>query len=109
MRNWVFKGVLPIAFLAFLLYVFKSIYIIDGQVDWFRLWMIAGMPFGLVHFFIGIIPVNMDITMSLGVIALHFILCGIFGGFIAVWTTIKAVYYIISGLIRMLCNIVTLR
>ena len=56
MKNWIFKGVLPLAFLAFLLYVFKSIYLIDGQIDWFRLWMIAGMPFGLVHFFIGIIP-----------------------------------------------------
>ena len=50
MKNWIFKGVLPLAFLAFLLYVFKSIYLIDGQIDWFRLWMIAGMPFGLVHF-----------------------------------------------------------
>ena len=34
-----------------MLYVFKSIYLIDGQIDWFRLWMIAGMPFGLVHFY----------------------------------------------------------
>ena len=96
MKDWFFKGILPMAFIAFLLYVFESAYLIDGRVDWFRLWMIAGMPFGLVHFFIGIIPVNMDVTMSLGIIAIQFIMCGIFGGFIAVWTVIKAVYYFIS-------------
>ena len=65
MRNWFFKGVLPLAFLAFLLYVFKGVYYVDGQIDWFWLWMTAGMPFGLAHFFVVIIPVNMDLTMSL--------------------------------------------
>ena len=52
------------------------------------------MPFGLLHFFVVIIPVNMDLTMSLGVVFFQFVVCGIFGGVIAVWTIIKAMYYI---------------
>ena len=94
MRDWLFKGVLPLAFLAFLLYVFKGVYYVDGKIDWFWLWMTAGMPFGLLHFFVVIIPVNMDLTMSLGVVFFQFVVCGIFGGVIAVWTIIKAMYYI---------------
>lgn len=106
MKDWFFKGIMPMAFIAFLLYVFESAYLIDGSVDWFRLWMIVGMPFGIAHFFIGIIPVNMDVTMSLGVIFIQFIMCGLLGGFIAVWTVIKAVYYIISCPIKGLAGII---
>lgn len=98
MRDWFFKGVLPIAFLAFLLYVFKDVYYVDGKIDWFWLWMTAGMPFGLLHFFVVIIPLNMDLTMSLGVVFFQFVMCGIFGGFIAVGAIIKAAYFFIIGL-----------
>ena len=98
MKDWFFKGVLPLAFLAFLLYVFKGVYYVNGQIDWFWLWMTAGMPFGLAHFFVVIIPVNMDLTMSLGAVFFQLVVCGLFGGFIAVWTIMKSVYYIIDGL-----------
>ena len=93
MRDWFFKGVLPLAFLAFLLYVFKGVYYVNGKIDWFWLWMTAGMPFGLLHFFVVIIPVNMDLTMSLGVVFFQFVVCGMLGGFIAMGTILKAIYY----------------
>ena len=51
------------------------------------------MTFGMIHFFVVIIPVNMDLTISLGVVFFQFVVCGIFGGFIAVWTAIKAMYF----------------
>ena len=95
MKDWLFKGVLPLAFLAFLLYVFKGVYYVDGRIDWFWLWMTAGMLFGLLHFFVVIIPVNMDLTMSLGVVFLQFVMCGLFGGFFALSTVIKSIYMII--------------
>ena len=93
MKDWFFKGVLPLALLAFLLYVFKGVYYVDGRIDWFWLWMTAGMPFGLAHFFVVIIPVNMDLTMSLGAVFFQFVMYGIFGGFFAVEIVIKALYY----------------
>lgn len=95
MKDWFFKGVLPLAFLAFQLYVFKGVYYVDGQIDWFWLWMTAGMPFGLAHFFVVIIPVNMDLTMSLGVVFFQFVACGFFGGFIATWAVIKAFCFLV--------------
>lgn len=100
MRDWFFKGVLPLAFLAFLLYVFKGVYYVDGRIDWFWLWMTAGMPFGLFHFFEVIIPGSMDLTMSLGFVFFQLVRCGIFGGFIAVWKVVKGVFYLIFYPIR---------
>lgn len=75
--------------------MFKGVYYVDGQIDWFWLWMTAGMPFGLAHFFVVIIPVNMDLTMSLGAVFFQFVICGIFGGFIALWTVIKAICFLV--------------
>lgn len=95
MRDWLYKGVLPLAFLAFLLYVFKGVYYVDGKIDWFWLWMTAGMPFGLIHFFVVIIPVNMDLTTSLGVVFFQFVVCCVFGGFIAIWIVIKSIYHVV--------------
>ena len=103
MKDWLFKGVLPLVFLAFLLYVFKGVYYVDGKIDWFWLWMTAGMPFGIAHFFVVIIPVKMDLTMSLGVLFFDLVICGIFGGFIAVWVIIRAIYYIILSPISRVC------
>lgn len=102
MKDWLLKGVFPLAFLAFLLYLFKGVYYVDGRIDWFWLWMTAGMPFGLMHFFAVIIPVNMDLTMSIGVIFFHLVMCGIFGGFIAVWTVIKAICFFILCPVKMM-------
>ena len=57
--------------------------------------MCVGAPFGIVHLAVFVIPVNMDITGSLGVLFAHLVISGLFGGFIALWTMIKAFYYLI--------------
>ena len=34
MKNWIFKGVLPLLLIAFLLFFFKGAYVVDGKIDW---------------------------------------------------------------------------
>lgn len=95
MKNWIFKGVLPLLLIAFLLFFFKGAYMVDGKIDWFWLWMCVGAPFGIVHLAVFVIPVNMDITSSLGVLFAYIVISGLLGGFIAVWTAIKAIYFLV--------------
>ena len=42
-----------------------------------------------------VIPVNMVITSSLGVLFAQLVISGLFGGDIAMWTTVKAIYFVI--------------
>lgn len=104
MKNWIFKGVLPLLLIAFLLFFFKGVYFVDGKIDWFWLWMCVGAPFGIVHLAFFVIPVNMDITSSLGVLFAHLVISGLLGGFVAVCIMVKAVYYLtvlpISAIIK---------
>ena len=95
MKNWILKGVLPLLLIAFLLFFFKGAYMVDGKIDWFWLWMCVGAPFGIVHLAVFVIPVNMDITGSLGMLFAHLVISGLFGGFIAAWTAVKAVNYLV--------------
>lgn len=95
MKNWIFKGVLPLLLIAFMLFFFKGAYFVDGKIDWFWMWMCVGAPFGIVHLAVFVIPMNMDITNSLGVLFAHLVISGLFGGFIAAWTAVKAIYYLV--------------
>ena len=102
MRKWICKGIIPIMTFLLLLYVFKTVYIVNGVVDWFRLWMIVGIPFGFCRICIWILPRGYDLGATVGIMALGIIISGIIGGFIAIFTVIEAVLCLIlmSILIR---------
>ena len=53
-------------------------------MDFFRLWIIAGMPFGIRRMCIWLIPGNFGIAGSIGVLALNCIIGGLIGGVVLV-------------------------
>jgi hypothetical protein len=74
----------------------KCIYMVDGQIDWFRLCMVFGVPFGIPYMTI-IIPLGrgVSVTESSAVMLLSAIIGALFGAVIAAVVFIKAVVYLI--------------
>lgn len=95
MRKWIIKGVLPIMILLLLLFIFKTIYTVNGTIDWFRLWMIIGIPFEFGRICILIFPRGYDLGATVGILALGVILSGFVGGIIALFTLIEAAYNLV--------------
>ena len=95
MMKWFLRGVLPITFLAFVLYTFKTVYVVDGSVDVFRLWMLLGIPFGITRMLIWFVPSHMDTGASMGVLALNIMIAGVLGGFIAAFTILEGAFYLV--------------
>lgn len=91
--KWFMKGIVPLLGVIFLLYVFKTVYMVDGSIDYFRLWMIFGIPFGLTRMCIWFLPRGYDIGGTVGMLVLSVVLAGVIGGFTAVITILQAVYY----------------
>ncbi|MDD3186691.1 MAG: MFS transporter [Clostridia bacterium] len=91
--KWFMKGIVPLLVVGFLLYVFKTVYVVDGKLDYFRLWMLFGIPFGLTRLCIWFLPRGYDIGGTVGMLAMSVVLAGLVGGFIAVFTILQAVYY----------------
>lgn len=93
-KYFVVKSVLPATVALLLVCIFKSACIKDGALDYVRLWILCGLPFGLHRMFLWIIPGGSSFGGGIAVFALSFILGGVIGGFVLVWRLIVAVCYV---------------
>ena len=101
LKDFIFKVVLPV-FTAWLLFsTFTLIFTTNNGVTDYRLvWIICGIPFGIRHMYVWIIPRRFDIGGTVGTLALCFIIGGLIGGVVIIWKLIKAVYYFIRCIIE---------
>lgn len=88
------KGVLPILIIALIAVCGQFIYMVDGQVDLFRLCMVFGVPFGIPYMLI-VIPIGGSISRGVGILALNAIIGALFGCVIAAVVFVKAVIYVL--------------
>jgi len=97
------NSILPLAALFLIGLLGQYLYIVDGQIDWFRLCMVFGVPFG-IPYILFVIPIGGSISRGVGILALNAIVGALFGSVIAVFAFVKAVvylkWYLISSLAR---------
>lgn len=48
-KKFVCKGILVFAGLFLLGWIGKYIYMVDGEIDWFRFMLVYGVPVGIPH------------------------------------------------------------
>lgn len=104
-KNFVCKGLLVIAWLALIGWLGEYLYMVNGQIDWFRLMLVYGVPIGIPHMFF-VVPWHWDLSGIIGMLALCVIVGSVFGSFIAVWMLIRAVGYVIGYPVSQLMKIV---
>lgn len=104
-KNFIYKGLLVIVGLALIGWIGKYLYMVDGEIDWFRLMLVYGVPIGIPHMFF-IVPWHWDLSGILGMLALCVVVGSVFGSFIAVWLLVRAVGYVIGYPISQLIKIV---
>ncbi len=96
-------SILPIMAILLIAVLGQYIYIVDGQIDWFRLCMVFGVPFG-IPYMLFVSPIGGSISRGVGILALNAIIGALFGFVIAVFAFVKAVVYLIwyltSSLVR---------
>lgn len=96
------KSIVPVAVAALLVCIFKSACIKDGAVDYLRLWIFCGLPFGLHRMWLWFVPGGGSMGGGVALFALNFIIGGIIGGFILAWRLIVAVCYVPLTMYRMI-------
>ena len=87
------KSILPIAALLMIAVLGKYIYMVDGQIDLFRLCMVFGVPFGIPHMLF-VVPIGGEISKGIGILALNVIVGALIGCVIAAISAVKAVSYL---------------
>lgn len=89
------KAVLPIIWFALLIYIGKYICVVDGQIEWFRVMLLFGIPYG-VPYMIFYAPGRWGISGGIGVLALEVIIGAMFGFVIAGVNFVRSWIYLLS-------------
>lgn len=85
---------LPVTVAAMLFFIFKSACTKDGITDYFTLWLLCGLPFGIHRMFLWIIPGGHSFGGSIAVFALNILFGAVIGGIVLAWRLVVAVWYV---------------
>ena len=79
MKRVLFKVILPLAFIVVWLDMCYWICLGDNGMNWFQFWIMSGFPFGIQKMLVLLIPRNLGIAGSIGVLALDAVIGGMIG------------------------------
>lgn len=88
------KTVLTVLIAGVLFYWATLVFTKDGATNYFYVWLCCGIPFGIRRMFVWLIPRGFDLSGTVGVVALNFIVGGLIGGVILIWRLVVAAWYI---------------
>ncbi len=92
-KDFLKKTILPVAAALLLYSIFSRIFVENGTIDFFLVWIACGVPFGIGKMFT-LIPIGFGISGTVGVVALNIVLGGLIGGVILIWKLAVAVWYL---------------
>lgn len=93
-REFLRKVVVPVGAAVFLSALFYPLCVENGVCDYLKLWILAGIPFGIHRMFVWVVPKGFDIGGTVGILAMNLLAGGVIGGFILVWRLVLAVFYL---------------
>ena len=101
-KDFLSKVLFPVLIAAVLFAAFKSIFTKDGVTDYFLVWILCGIPFGIRRMYLWLIPRGFDLGGTVGVLAINFIVGGLIGGFVLIWRLLCAAWYFILTIYRLI-------
>lgn len=105
-KGEVSKSIIRVVFMVIWTWLMHYFFMVDGQVDIFRMWMLVGFPFGIhrIHhrIHLWLIPKNFDLGGTVGVWAMNIFLGSIVGGFVAIGYISNMKCNIIRAIVRKL-------
>ena len=87
------KTIMPVVAALLLYSIFSRIFMENGMIDFFLVWLACGVPFGIGKMFM-LIPIGFGISGTVGVVALNIVLGGLIGGVILIYRLAVAVWYL---------------
>jgi len=101
-KDFLFKSLFPVLIASFLSAIFKNVFTKDGVTDYFMVWMMCGIPFGIRRIYLWLfLQSHSSLLFTIGIwAAIIFIIGGLIGGVVLVWRLLCAVWYLILTIYR---------
>jgi len=102
-KDFFIKTVLPVCIAGLLFSMFRNVFTNDGETNYFYVWLVCGIPFGIRRMSLWLIPhSHASLQYTLAIWMLNFVIGGIIGGVILIWRLICAAWYLILTVYRIL-------
>lgn len=96
--NFLTKVVFPLMAAAFSVALFYPLCVENGACDYWKLWILAGIPFGVHRMFVWVIPKGFDLGGTVGMLVFNLLVGGVIGGLALVWNVIRAGFYLLCSI-----------
>ena len=94
------KVLLPMCGASLLAYILYPFCTEDGGTNWLLLIWLMGIPFGISHMCLYVVPRNHPFTDSVGILFGNVLVGGVIGIFILAWQILRAVFCLICMMIQ---------
>lgn len=99
------KVIVPVGAAVCLTALFYPLCVENGVCDYLKLWILAGIPFGVHRMFVWVIPKGFDLGGTVGMLVMNLLVGGVIGGVILIWQLFMAGVYLLtwigSGIFRL--------
>lgn len=96
-REFMNKTIIPVGTVLFLVFLFRPLCMVQGKLDWRLLILIAGIPFGIRKMFLWMVPSEMGIGGTVGVVAFNLLIGGMIGVVVMAWRLLVAAFTMVKG------------
>ena len=93
------KVFFPLMAAALSVALFYPLCVENGTCDYRKLWILAGIPFGVHRMFVWVVPKGFDLGGTVGMLVFNFLVGGVIGGFALVWNVIRAGFYLLCSIV----------
>ena len=101
-------GIVPWLYTGIMLTVVLPVCMNNGKIDYFLLWVILGIPYGMKKIILILLPCDYGIGESIGILVFGCLFSGLVGGIILLYKLIAEIFIIIifiSSTIMKICRI----
>jgi hypothetical protein len=83
----------PVLLAFLLLLVFKPLYINNGEINFWLLWLLVGFPFGFKKMFAFLEP-NFSSFRGITFLVVNLVIGGLIGGLVITYRLVRAIFYV---------------
>lgn len=98
-KEFILKVEIPILEIALVMMIVYPLCVENGVCNYWKLWIAAGIPFGVQKMYFWMIPKGFDIGGTVGMFVLNLLLGGLIGGAVLVWKLILVGMYLVKGIV----------
>ncbi len=96
-KEFLNKTIVPVGIVLFLVFLFRPLCMVQGELDWRLLLLLAGIPFGIRKMFLWMVPSGMGIGGTVGVAAFNLLVGGMIGSVVMAWRLLVAAFTMVKG------------